>query len=151
MYSIMASNLIFFGVWFGVNRRVFPPFGPSSSPFNSLVMLLIYSTFLQCFLGCHILVQNCSVSLASLVGMFSYHLPQLVGRIFFRYFEMSYFVCRVLPFLIFLLCKFFTPTLVDGFFLESEWTASLFRSPDSSQCSNRSQQSNSLDSLDFFL
>ena len=33
------------------------------------------------------------------VGMFSYHLPQLVGRIFFRCFGMSCFVCILLPFL----------------------------------------------------
>ena len=38
--------------------------GPSSSPSNSFVILLIHSAFL-CSLSCHILLQNCSVSLVS--------------------------------------------------------------------------------------
>ena len=40
-------------------------FGSSSSPSNSLVILFIHSSFLLCFFGCHILVQNRSVSFAS--------------------------------------------------------------------------------------
>ena len=40
-------------------------FGPFSSPCNSFAMLLIHSLFLLYSLGCHISLQNCSVSLAS--------------------------------------------------------------------------------------
>ena len=39
--------------------------GPSSSPSSSLVMLFIHSAFSLCFFGCHIFVQNRSVSFAS--------------------------------------------------------------------------------------
>ena len=39
-------------------------FGPSSSPSNSFPMLLIFSAFVFCSLGCYILLQNCFVSLA---------------------------------------------------------------------------------------
>ena len=38
---------------------------PSSGPSSSLVISFIHSAFSLCFFGCHIFVQNCSVSLAS--------------------------------------------------------------------------------------
>ena len=41
-------------------------FGPSSSPFNSLVILLIHLAFPLCLFGwCHIFFKNCFVSFAS--------------------------------------------------------------------------------------
>ena len=61
-HGLVFSNLIFFSVL--SKLMCISTFKPSSSPFNSFVILLIHSTFL-CILGCHILVQNCSASLVS--------------------------------------------------------------------------------------
>ena len=84
-------------------------FGPSSNPSNSFVILLIHSAFLLCSLGCHILVQNCSVSLTS-GGCYvsvSSSPPHLSVEFPFVVLECPFFVCIVLPFvdifLIFLL------------------------------------------------
>ena len=55
---------IFFSVVLSKSMYI-SPFGPSSSPSNSFAMLHIHSAFLLCSLGCHILLLNCSVSLAS--------------------------------------------------------------------------------------
>ena len=91
-------------------------FGSSSSPSNSFVILLIHSAFLLCSLGCYILFQNCSVSLASgcwYVFMLS---PPFVGRISFHCFWISCFVCIVDISLIFLL----TPIL-SGLFPQVVW------------------------------
>ena len=72
--------------------------GPSSSPSSSLVILFIHSAFSLSFFGCHIFVQNCSVSLASGCWYdFIYALP-IVDRIFFYCFGMCCFVCIVLHF-----------------------------------------------------
>ena len=81
------------------------PFGPSSSHSKSLVILFIHSAFSLCFWLPYFL-------LLLVVGIFSCHLLSVLGRIFFRYFGMSYFVCIVLPFigisLIFLLSPGFS-------------------------------------------
>ena len=58
-------------------------FGPSSSPSNSSSMWLIHSAFLLCSLGCHILLKIVSFPCHPVVGMSSYNLPLLAGRIFF--------------------------------------------------------------------
>ena len=72
--------------------------GYSSSPYSSLVKLFIHSALSSCFFGCHILVQNRSVSLVS--GCWYVFMSPLlnVDRIFFRYFGKSCLVCIVLPF-----------------------------------------------------
>ena len=49
--------------------------------------------------------------------MFSCHLPQLVGRILFRCFGMSCFICIVLPFLTIFLIFFFRQYFL-GFFIK---------------------------------
>ena len=64
--------------------------GSYSSSSNSFHMLLIHSEFLLCSIRSHILLQNCFVSLSSSI------LLLLAGRIIFRCFEMSCFVCIVL-------------------------------------------------------
>ena len=53
----------FFSVILGKSMSI-SAFGLSSSLSNSFTMLLIHSAFLLCSLGCHILLQNCSASLA---------------------------------------------------------------------------------------
>ena len=53
-FSVILSKLMCISV-----------FGPSSTSSNPFVILFIHSVFSLCFLGCHILVQNCSVSIAS--------------------------------------------------------------------------------------
>ena len=52
-FSVFLSNSIFIS-----------SLGPSSSPSSSLVISFILSAFTLCFFGCHIFVQNRSVSLA---------------------------------------------------------------------------------------
>ena len=91
----------FFPVWylfsvFLSSLMCISAFGPSSSSSSSLAISFIHSAFLLCFFGCHIFVQNRSVSLV--VGMFLCHGLPIVDRIFFRCFGMSCFVCIVLPF-----------------------------------------------------
>ena len=56
-------------------------------------MLFIHSVFLLCSFRAHILLQNSFAAFASVVGMFLCILPLLVGRIFFRNFEMPCFDC----------------------------------------------------------
>ena len=63
-HSLVFSTFIFFSVVLS-KLMCISVFGPSSSPSNSFVILLIHSAFLLCSLDCHILVQNYSVSLAS--------------------------------------------------------------------------------------
>ena len=58
------AHFIFFRVIFCKSMCI-SAFGPSSSPSNSFAILLINSAFFLCSLGGHILLQNCSVSLAS--------------------------------------------------------------------------------------
>ena len=72
-------------------------FGPSSSP--SFAMLLIHSAFYHVLLVAIFCSKIVQLLLHPVVGMFSYHLPPLVSRIFFSCFGMSYFVCIVLHFL----------------------------------------------------
>ena len=55
---------IFFSVFLSSSMCI-SALGPSSSPSSSLVISFIHSAFSLCFFGCHIFVQNCSVSLAS--------------------------------------------------------------------------------------
>ena len=101
----MYSNLIFL-VLIWVNRCVFL----RSDLLRVLVIHLSYCLSIGLFCYVHLVALFLSkivrFLLHSVVGMFSFHLPQL-GRIFFRCFRMSCFVCIVLPFvdifLIFLL------------------------------------------------
>ena len=64
---------------------------PSSSPCNSFFILFIYSDFLWCSLCSHVLLQNC-FAFHPVIGMSS---CILAGRIFFRCFGMSCFVCII--------------------------------------------------------
>ena len=110
-HSLAFSNLIFFLVLFWVNLSVFP----------LSVLLRVLLTLLPCCLSirlyCYGLLVAISYSkitqllLHPVVGMFSRHLPQLVGRIFFRCFGMSCFVCIVLPFLDIFLIFHLSPVL----------------------------------------
>ena len=81
--------------------------GLYSSPCNFFSMLFIHSAFLLCFLRSHILLKIFLFPCHPVAGMSSCILPLLTGRIFFRYFGMSCFVCIVLScldiFLVFLL------------------------------------------------
>ena len=81
--------------------------GLSSSPSSSLVILFIHSGFSLCFLVAIFSSKIVRFLWHPVVGMFSCHSFPVVGRIFFRCFGKSYFVCIVLPFvdisLIFLL------------------------------------------------
>ena len=61
--------------------------GPSSSPSSSLVILFIHSAFSSCSFGCHILVQNRSVSLASSFWYVFVSPLRVVDRIFLRCLE----------------------------------------------------------------
>ena len=73
-------------------------FGPSSSPFNSLVILFIHSTLPLCFLVAMFFSKIVRFLLHPVVGMFSCNLLPGVDRILFRCFGMSCFVYIVLPF-----------------------------------------------------
>ena len=90
-------------------------FGPSSSPSNSLVLLLIHLAFLLCSLGRHILAQNSLVSLTSGCWYVFVSSPRLVGKISFRCFGMSCFACIVLPFVDVCLIFLLSPVLSDLF------------------------------------
>ena len=66
-------------------------------------------------LGCHILVPNCSISLASGCWYVFVSSPPFVSRIPFRCFGMPCFVCIVLPFVdIFLI--FFLSRVLSGLY-----------------------------------
>ena len=57
-----------FGILFSVflsKLMCISALGPYSSPSSSLVILFTHSALSSCFFGCHILVQNRSVSLVS--------------------------------------------------------------------------------------
>ena len=63
-HVLAFSSLISFSVFLS-NSMCISALGPSSIPSSSPVILSIHSAFSLCFLGCHIFVPNCSVSLAS--------------------------------------------------------------------------------------
>ena len=90
MHPIMTWR---FQIWYYLSvamselRCIFA-LGPYSSPCNSFSILFIHLAFLICFLSSHILRH-------SFVGISSRITPLLAGRIFFRCFEMSFFVCIV--------------------------------------------------------
>ena len=86
-------------------------FGPCSSLSNSFFMLLIHSTCLLCSLGYHI-----SPKLFFFFPSgFWYHLPLLIGRIFFRCFGTSCFVCIVLSILAISLIFVLSPVIFGLF------------------------------------
>ena len=98
-------------------------FGPFSSPSNSLVILFILLDFPLCSCGCHIFSKSFGVFCIRLLLFFRVISTQN-GRIFFRCFGMSCFICIVLPFvgisLIFLLLPVVSglfPQVVLLFFL----------------------------------
>ena len=97
------SNLIFFSAVLS-KLMCISVFRLSSKPSNSFIILFIP---LLCSLGCPNLVQIVWFLQHAVVDMFSFHITTLAGRISFRYFGISCFVCIVLPliniFLIFLL------------------------------------------------
>ena len=67
-HVLAFSSLISFSVcfcFFFCSSMCISALGPSSSPSSSLVILFIHSASSLCFFGCHIFVQNCSVSLVS--------------------------------------------------------------------------------------
>ena len=116
-----------FPVWYSFSVDLckfmcFSAFRPSSSPSNSLVVssrLFCYVFWLTYFFS-----KIVRFPLNPVVGSFSRHLLPVVGRIFFRCFGMSCFVCIVLPFvdifLIFLLSPVISglfPQVVQLFFL----------------------------------
>ena len=115
MYSIMARRFqirYIFGVVLSKSMCI-SAFRPSSSLSNSSAMLLIHSIFFFCYVLLFAIFYSQIVRflLHPVVRMFSYHLPQFVGRISFRCFGMFCFVCIVSPFLdiflIFLLTQHF--------------------------------------------
>ena len=117
-YGLAFSNYIFFSVVLGKSMCIFA-FGPSLSPSDSFVILFIHLVFLLCSLGCHIFVQNCTVSLASTYWYVFVssppHTHTHVCRSSFRCFGMSYFVCIVLPFVDISLVFLLSPVLSDLF------------------------------------
>ena len=70
--------------------------GPSSISSNSFLKLFFRSTFLLCFFFLHILHQNlfCFFFIRLLIWLCELS-TNLIGRIFFRHFETSCFVCIV--------------------------------------------------------
>ena len=64
--------------------------------FNFFPMLLIHSAFFVMSLSSHILLENCFVSLSSGCGCALVHSPLFAGRLIFRCFGISYFICIVL-------------------------------------------------------
>ena len=82
---------------------------------NSLVILFIHSAFPLCSFGCHIFFKIVRFLLNPVVGMFSRHLQPVIGRIFFRCFGMSCFVCIVLAFVDISLIFFLSPVLSGSF------------------------------------
>ena len=72
-------------------------FGPSSSPFNSLVILFINRSFSLWFFSCYIIVWNCSISLASYCWYVFVSSPSF-DKISFRCSWISCFVYIDLPF-----------------------------------------------------
>ena len=101
----MFSNLIFFlccSEWI----KAYFPFGPSSSPCNSISALLIRSDFLLGSLRFHIFLQNCFDSLAFGYVYVFVLFPSHAGRIFFRYFGMFCLNCLILSEYLFSLPSF---------------------------------------------
>ena len=99
-------------------------FGPSLSPSNSIVILFVHSAFSLCFFFFwlpYFSPKSSRFLLHQVVGMFSRHLLPAVGRISFRCFGMSCFVCIVLPFvdifLIFASIFWFISSSCTDFFL----------------------------------
>ena len=126
MYSIMAWRfpVWYFSVSFWVNRCVFP----LSGLLRALQILLSYCVsiriFRYFFLVAIFYSKIVRFLLHPVVGMFSRHLLPIVGRIFFCCFEMSSFVCIVLPFVDIFLILFISsvlsglfPQLLLSFFL----------------------------------
>ena len=101
-HGLAFFNSIYFSVVLSESKCIFT-FGSSSSPSNSFVTLRsVYSR-----LFCYVLLVAISLFkivrflLHPVVGMFSCHLPPFIGRISFRCFGMSCFVCIVLLFFFF--------------------------------------------------
>ena len=97
--------------WIEIYFRV----SPFSSPSNSFSMLFIHSAFLICSLRSYILLRNSFASLSLVVGISSCILPLLAGRIFFRCFGLSCFVCIVLSCLDIFLAPLLSPVPSDLF------------------------------------
>ena len=101
---------IFFSVFLS-SLMCISPFGPSSSPSSSLVILFIHSAFSLWFLVAIFSSKNFRSLWRPVVGMFLHHALPVVGRIFFRCFGMSCFVCIVLPFVNISLISLLSPEL----------------------------------------
>ena len=113
-HGLAFSNLIFFTVVLSKSTCIFA-FRPSLSHSNSFVILLLHSFFLYSY-GCHILVQNCLVSLAPVDSMFSCHLyPNLLVEFPFVVLD-----CPVLS-VLFSLCRYLFnfPSFVSTFWFIS--------------------------------
>ena len=87
------------------------PLGPSSSPFSTLVILFIHSSFCYVFLDARFSSKNVRSLWRPVVGMLLCHALPIGGRIFFRCFGMSCFVCIVLPFVDISLISLLSPEL----------------------------------------
>ena len=90
------------------------PFGPSLRP-SSLVILFIHSAFSLCFLVAIFSYKNVRCLWRPVVGIFLCHAFPVFGRIFFRSFWMSCFVCIVLPFVDISLIAIISPELSGSF------------------------------------
>ena len=90
-------------------------FGPSSGPSNSLVILFIHSAFPLCSFGCHIFSKIVRFLLHLVVGMSSHHLLLVIGRLFFRSFEIFSFVGIILSFFHISLVFLLSPVLFGLF------------------------------------
>ena len=87
---------------------MYSPFGPSNS-FTTLQIHVAY--FCYVLLVAIFYSKIVQLLLHSVVGMFSWHLLQLVGGILFRCIGMFSFVCIVLPFVDILLVFLLSPVL----------------------------------------
>ena len=107
-------------------------FSPCKGPSGSL-LILIHSAFLLCFLGCHILLQNCFVShtagcwyvLVQSPPTFWWNFSSLIWNVLICLYSFNlYFLIYFLYFLIyflelysfFYLCCFFFPKILRRFF-----------------------------------
>ena len=119
MYSFMVWHfliLFIFSVALCKSMSISVPC-PSLSLSRSFVMLIIFSAFCYVLLVSIFYFKIVQLLLHPVVGKFSCHFPQFVGRIFFRCFEMSCFVCIVLHFVNIFLIFLLSPVL-PGLFTE---------------------------------
>ena len=114
-FSVWYFSSVFFFVFFWVNRCVFPLsdllwwfliFCHIVYPFGFFYVFLVAIFYSKTF----------RFLLHSVVGMFSCHLPALLGRISFCCFGMSHFFCIVLPFVDISLIFLLSPVLSVFFF-----------------------------------